>query len=61
MTVGVVTGTCRKLQGMWKTTPETCGKQVENPLRWLIRALRLFHRCCQNSSVRLSAFDGLQT
>ncbi len=23
-------GTYRRLQGVWKSTPETCGKQVEN-------------------------------
>jgi len=27
MAVGLVTGTYRELQGLWKTTPKTCGKQ----------------------------------
>src|SRR5229473_1891619 len=35
MAVGAVTGTYRKLQGVWKTTPKTCGKQGKNSARWL--------------------------
>jgi hypothetical protein len=33
MAVRAVVGTHGTLQGVWKTTPETCGKQVENSLR----------------------------
>jgi len=50
MAVEVVTGTYRKLQGVWKTTPETCGKQVENFFRWLICVLRVIHWCFENTS-----------
>ncbi len=40
MTVGVVTRTHRRLQGVWKTTPKTCGKQGKNSGRYRFEALR---------------------
>ena len=46
MAVGLVTGTYRELQGLWKTTPKTCGKQEKNSARWHFGSERfgVFHR-----------------
>jgi len=36
---------------MWKTTPETCGKQVENSCKWLLEALQRIQRRFQHISI----------
>jgi hypothetical protein len=42
MAKDVVTGTHRALQGVWKTTPKTCGKQGKNSARAWLKTLHRF-------------------